>query len=152
MLPQPLDLGKPVLFCEEVQVGVTLCEIGPQRYWPPEAHACVAVAMPSSPHSQPQSLEKPRAEHQRIEGELRSQARTRFRRAGEYAILQHAVIVEADRHEHDIAYARGIEPGHHIAEQSQLGWPELAIAREPPLGKYRLRHARSGRDLHIARQ
>src|SRR5262245_9528408 len=151
MLPKPLDLGKPVLICQQAQVNSTLPEVGPQRYWPPEAHAGVAVAMPSPPHSQPQALAQPRTEHPRIEAKLHSLARTWIHRPRQHAIFQHAVVVEADWHEHDIARSSRVEPRHHVTEQSQLGWPERAIAREPTLGKHRLRHARGGRHVHIAR-
>src|SRR5215475_11681258 len=116
MLPKPLDLRKPMLFCQQARVGSALREVGPQRNWPPEAHAGVAVAMPSPPHSQPQALAQPRTEHPRIETKLRSPVRARIRRAGQHAILQHAVIVEADWHEHDIARSSRVEPRHHVTE------------------------------------
>jgi len=44
-----------------------------------------------------------------FEGKLRPLTSGRICRTGQNAILQHAVVVETNRHEHDVTRTRGIE-------------------------------------------
>ena len=68
------------------------------------------------------------------------------------AVLEHAVVVDADRHENQVALAVRVEGLDHVVEEPELGRAQLAVHRQPALRKHRLRHAELGRHLHIALQ
>ena len=153
VLPQPLDLGKSLLLGQRAEIDAALGDIAAQRERPAEADAGIAVAVPGAPDPLPQALgQNHAASTSGIEGKARALALGRGGRRREDAVLEHAVVVEADGHEDDVARAVGIEARHHVAEQPELGRAQRAVAREAALGEHGLRHAGRGRHVHVARQ
>ena len=152
VLPQPLDLGKSLLLGQRAEVDAALGDIVSERERLAEADAGIAVAVPSPPDPLPQAFADPRREHQWIEGKARALALGRGGGGREDTVLEHAVVVEADGHEDDVAGPVGVEARDHVAEQPELGRAQRAVAREAALGEYGLRHPGRGRHVHVARQ
>ena len=83
----------------------------------------------------------------------RSRARprgARFELQQQRAVLERAVVVDADRHEHEVALAVRVEPAQHVVEDAEARLAEASVAREPALGVERLRHPVLGRHRDVA--
>ena len=144
--------AEPLLLGQRAEVDAAPGDIVAERKRLAEADAGVAVAVPSPPDPLPQAFADPRREHQWIEGKARALALGRGGRRGQDAVLEHAVVVEADGHEDDVAGPVGVEARDHVAEQPELRRPQRAVARQAALGEHGLGHAGRGRHVHVARQ
>ena len=72
--------------------------------------------------------------------------------AHQHAVLQHAVVVDADGHEDEVARALRVEGRNHVVDQPELGLAQPPVAAEPAFGIDRLHHAARRGRLHVARQ
>jgi len=68
------------------------------------------------------------------------------------AVLQHAVVVEADGDEYQVAPGVGTKGFHHVVEQAELRRAQRAVDGEAALGEQRLRHAGLGGHGDVARE
>src|SRR5688572_4972920 len=101
-----------------------------------EVHAGIPVAVPLAPQREPQV-----AADESQEGRYGMGARLPLAGMQQGAVLEHAVVIDAERHEDEIAIALDPEAARHVVEHAEAWRPHEAIARKPAFRKHRLRHA-----------
>src|SRR5258705_6700780 len=71
--------------------------------------------------------------------------------ANERTVLEHAVVVQCDRHEPDVSVECRVGQGAaDVVEQAQFRRPQFAVARQATFGENPLRHAVAGDELDVA--
>ena len=113
------------------------------RHGRAEVDAGIAKAVPAAAQQQPKLIadEAQRAPQRTPAAGLRGRgiASQQLR-----AVFEHAVVVEAERHEHQVALAMRVKAAQHVVEHAKARRTERAVARQPALGVHRLRHAGLG--------
>jgi hypothetical protein len=114
-LPSSATARFPRVTCQLLEVQATQGGVFLHRHGRAEIHAGVAEAVPVALQHQPQIVGD---EAQRIPDcpEAAGLVRVRVGRQQQRAVFQYAVVIQAERHEHEIALAVEPEPAQHVVD------------------------------------
>ena len=149
---ETLDLGETGRLIEHAEVDTALLDVLPQRQRRAEAHASIAETIPAAAQPQRDMGEQRLEQDNQVEPVARAAALLDGKRSELQAVLQHAVVIDADRHEYRVARSLRIEARHHVADQAELRGLQFAVARQPALREHRLCQSAGDRHVDVARQ
>ena len=118
---EPLDLGEARGLIENTEVDTAFLDVLPQRQRRAEAHAGIAEAIPAAAQPQRDMGEERLQQDDQVEAVARAAAFLQRERTELQAVFKHAVVIDADRHEHSVARPLRVEVRHHVADQAEFG-------------------------------
>ena len=141
VLAQRRDCLAPRLAAQFLKIDAARQGVFAQRDRRAEIHAGVAEAVPFALHQQAQVAP---GEAQRVPGgaQFAGPACHGVGRQEQRAVFQHAVVVQTQRYEKDVALAVEPEGAQHVVDHAQARRAHQPVARQPAFGKHRLRHTR----------
>ena len=133
VLAQRRGRAPALLAREPLEIDAALAAVGAHRDRRTEVDAGVAEAVPLALQHQPQVV---RGEGERVPQRARSGPTRGASGSSEQqqgAVLEHAVVVDAQRHEHQVVLAVHAEAAQHVVDHPEARLAHAAVARQAAL-------------------